>query len=161
MVRTNTPTAVKTGSYYHTGSDLTSGENSLKDYFNSENFKNLDTSNVPDPSYEPNTQDIPESIGEGFFNVPHLVLNAALRGLLLGVPAYYINKSLHEHGEKPQVKTAGMLAKIKEYMKKHEDEPSESVLKGFIKKQKEGLPVLLKMRRLDRMREIGRQMDEK
>jgi hypothetical protein len=59
------------------------------------------------------------------------------------------------------VKLAGMLSKIKEYMKKHEDEPSESILKGFVKKQKEGLPALLKMRRLDRMRELGRQMDEK
>ena len=53
-------------------------------------------------------------------------------------------------------KTAGMLSKIKEYMKKHEDKPSESLLKGFVKKQKEGLPALLKMQRLDRMREIGR-----
>jgi hypothetical protein len=58
-------------------------------------------------------------------------------------------------------KTAGALAMIKEYMKKHEDEPSESILKGFVKKQKEGLPVLLKMKRLDRMREMGRKMDEK
>lgn len=59
------------------------------------------------------------------------------------------------------VKTAGALEKIKAYMKKHEDEPSESILKGFMKKQKEGLPVLLKMKRLDRMREMGRKMDEK
>jgi hypothetical protein len=165
MVRTNTPTAVKTGSYYHSGPDLTSGENSLKNYFNSEEFNNPDTSNVPDPAYDPNAQVVPEAIEEGLFDTPHPVLNAALkavlRGALIGVPAYYIGKSFDKHKEKPQAKTAGMLSKIKEYMKKHEDKPSESLLKGFVKKQKEGLPALLKMQRLDRMREIGRQMDER
>lgn len=59
------------------------------------------------------------------------------------------------------VKTAGALEKIKAYIKKHEDEPSESLLKGFMKKQKEGLPALAKMTRLDLMSDIGRKMDEK
>lgn len=59
------------------------------------------------------------------------------------------------------IKTAGALEKIKEYIKKHEPKPDEKGLKGFIKKQKEGLPALLKMKRLDRLREMGRKMDEK
>jgi hypothetical protein len=57
------------------------------------------------------------------------------------------------------VKIAGMLDKIKEYIKKHEDPPSESVLKGFIEKQKKGLPVLQKMRRFDKLQARGREMD--
>lgn len=59
-----------------------------------------------------------------------------------------------------QIKTAGTLDKIKEYLKKHEPKPEEKGLKGFIEKQKKGLPQLLKMQRLDRLREIGREMDK-
>ena len=57
-------------------------------------------------------------------------------------------------------KTASALDKIKKYIKKHEDPKSESVLKGFMDKQKKGLPMLLEMQRLDKLRARGREMDK-
>ena len=60
-----------------------------------------------------------------------------------------------------QAKTASMLDKIKDYIKKHEPEPAEKGLKGFLEKQRKGLPQLIKMKRLDRMRELGRELDRK
>ena len=58
-------------------------------------------------------------------------------------------------------KQAGMLDKIKDYIKKHEPKAEEKGLKGFIEKQRKGLPQLVKMERLDRIRELGRKLDRK
>lgn len=168
MVKNNTGnTQIKVGSYYYDKQDIGGAVKALENYFKSNEYKAPDVSSIPDFPEPTNIPDIPDILdvnSSESAGLPHALGYLLARGALgaaIGVPAYYINKSLHVHEERPQVKTAGMLAKIKEYMKKHEDEPSESVLKGFVKKQKEGLPALLKMRRLDRMRELGRQMDEK
>jgi hypothetical protein len=56
-------------------------------------------------------------------------------------------------------KTANTLDKIKKYIKKHEDPKSDSIFKGFIDKQKKGIPALMNMRRLDKLQAYGREMD--
>lgn len=190
MVQNNTSSPqVKTGSYYHDRKDIQPAIEALQDYFKSPAYKNPDISNVPDfpePS-EPSIEEIADASGEDSFMLNPLLGVAALAipTYLLNHHNKKDNEEIPSESERLKsaytasfmkraaeygyseseiseaVKTAGALEKIKAYMKKHEDEPSESVLKGFMKKQKEGLPVLLKMRRLDRMREIGRKMDEK
>ena len=186
MVQKNTGlTQTKTGSYYYEKNDIQPAIDALQDYFKSPAYKNPDISKVPDFP-EPSTGDINDASGEnswilntliglGAVAVPKYLLNrysekhdeepSAEDEKLKSTYTNGFMKRAAEYGYSKSViaealKTASALDKIKEYIKKHEDPKSESVLKGFMDKQKKGLPMFLEMQRLDKLRARGREMDK-